>query len=124
MNGKRRGMTGDQSVWDGGLDARLPCTDRRDDEVECEDDGGDAECRQCHTKGMPSKIANDQGPQGHGLVHLPFVEMEDLLRVARGLRIVGHHENGLVEFPMKPREEGHDGLGCASVKIAGGLIRQ
>lgn len=49
--------------------------------------------------------------------------MEDFLRVVRGLWIVGHHEDGLIEFLMKPREEGHDGLGCASIKIAGGLIR-
>jgi len=117
-------MARDQSVWDGGFDACVPCTDGRDNEIEGEDDGGDAECRQDNAKRMPPDIANDQGPHRHGLVDRTFVEMKNLLCVVCGTRIVRHHEDGLVEFLMKACEERHDGLSRASIEIAGRFIRQ
>src|SRR5437867_889605 len=51
-----------------------------------------------------------------------LVEVDDPLGALGGVRIVGHHDDGLLELPVEPVEQLEDLLGRLAVEVAGGLV--
>src|SRR6185503_2899766 len=51
-----------------------------------------------------------------------LLEMNEPVRLLRGLRIVRHHDDRLAQVVVQPLEQPEDLLGGRAVEIAGGLV--
>jgi hypothetical protein len=63
-----------------------------------------------------TRAASDQ------VTSTPFFELDDAMRLLRGLRVVRHHHDRLAHFLVETREQMQDLLGRGAIEVAGGLV--